>query len=540
MIDGVTVEKWQHDTIKLLIDNGIELSLVIKNAEEPHPYKSFFDKILHYPYRRIIFRIWNRYFFKPEAKEATFFDFKSDIIYCKPIAKGISTYFSGGDIEKIKSYDLDFVLRFGFDIIRGEILGCARYGVWSYHHDDERIVRGGPPGFWEFMRKIPKNGVILQKLTNELDKGLIINRIQFDTTLHSYKFHLNRLLTESEVMPLQACNNLIINGDLKTELSQSEAPIQHPPKNFQMMRYFWLCFWRKIVFHFNYFFRQEDWNVGYCMTSIEDFINIDDKKNLDIHWLKPSKSDYYADPFVITTKNDTYLFFEWFSNKKGKADIAMAKKTENFEIYHKISNFPKHHSYPYIFEYQDIIYCIPESYNTGKVTLYRFENDKLIYDTDLLENAAFVDSTLLQHEGKWFLFTTPQKQSHTHLLIYTADDLRGPYLPYHNNPVKIDCHSSRPAGKILNINGKLIRPAQNSTEHYGQSVILNIITQLSDNQFVEKEYKEIRPFGDTPYSKGIHTINGNETMTVFDAKRFKFTFNGFWQQVRQWMVAAGN
>ena len=201
MLDGDVVEQWQLDTIKLLIDNGIELALVIKNGDESKPYKSLCDKVLHYPYSRLLFRIWHRYWFKPAAKRPTSFtvgtrratSLQPDTMTVIPIHKGISTYFPDDDIVKIKSYDLDFILRFGFDIIRGEVLNSAKYGIWSFHHDDERVVRGGPPGFWEFMRKIPRNGVILQQLTDELDKGLILRRLQFDTTLHSYKFHLNRI-----------------------------------------------------------------------------------------------------------------------------------------------------------------------------------------------------------------------------------------------------------------------------------------------------------------------------------------------------------
>ena len=542
MVDGMTVEEWQHDTIKLLIDNGIELALIVENADESRPYKSFSDKILHYPYSRILFRIWNRFFFKPKAKMRVPVPFRAtegseeiNKIKCHPVIKGISSYFSYDDIAKIKSYNLDFILRFGFDIVRGGILESARYGVWSFHHDDERVVRGGPPGFWEFMRKIPQNGVILQQLTDKLDKGLILKRIQLDTALHSYKYHLNRLLVESEVMPLQVVKELIINGNLAPEQSQSKAPILHPPKNFQMLRYFWLYFWRKIVFHYKYLFRQEDWNVGYCMVPTDDFVNsvVETQNFPSPQWLKPPKSDYFADPFVITAKDDTYLFFEWFSNKNGKADLTVAKKSEDFAVYHKISDFPEHRSYPYIFEYQDVIYCIPEAYKTGKVTLYRFENDKLVFDSDLLENEPFVDTTLHYHNDKWYLFTTPQKKSHTHLLIYVADDLRGPYRPHFNNPVKVDCHNSRPAGKILNINGELIRPAQNSTRHYGESITLNKIVQLSEYQYIEEEIKEIKPFTDTSYCKGIHTINGNEFMTVFDAKRFTFTWRGFLQQIKQ-------
>ena len=528
MVNGDTVKRWQFDTIKLLIDNGIELSLIIKNGNNSKPYKSFFDKLIHYPYRMFLFRFWQRYFFKPAAERlveiATEVEKSPEIMTVMPICKGISTYLPDSDIEKIKSFNLDFILRFGFDIVRGDVLTCAKYGIWSYHHDDERVVRGGPPGFWEFMRKIPANGVILQQLTDKLDKGLILMRIQFDTTLHSYKFHLNRIYQESVFMPLQVAKELIINGKLEPEQSQSKAPIVHPPKNFMMLWYFWLCIWRKVVFHWNYYFRQEDWNVGYLLN------------NKKTNWLKPPKSDYFADPFVISTDKDTYLFFEWFSNKNGKADLALAKKSENFEVYHKITDFPEHRSYPYIFDYQGEIYCIPEANQTGKVSLYRYIETQNImslqWDCDLLEG-CFVDSTLLIHDNKFYLFTTPQKQSHTHLLIYVADDLRGPYRPHFNNPVKVDCSNSRMAGKIQNINGDLIRPAQNSTRHYGESITLNKIVQLNEYQYIEETLNEIKPDKNWTYNKGIHTINSDGGITVFDAKKFTFTWRGFIQQIRQ-------
>jgi len=37
--------------------------------------------------------------------------------------------FSPTDLEVIREYNLDVVLRFGFNIIRGEILKVPRYGI---------------------------------------------------------------------------------------------------------------------------------------------------------------------------------------------------------------------------------------------------------------------------------------------------------------------------------------------------------------------------------------------------------------------------
>lgn len=538
MINSLTVEHWQYETIKLLMDNGMKLSLIIQKTENT-TVPSFIQKIKDYPFRRLFFRLWNRFLFKPRSKfPADLTELTTDIhtIFCKPKIKGISTYFEEVDIQEIRNQNLDFILRFGFDIVRGEVLNAAKYGVWSFHHDDERIIRGGPPGFWEFMKKIPSNGVILQRLTNSLDKGIILKRIQFKTILHSYKAHLDQLYFGGKVLPLQVCKELIDNGILEESPSESDAPIVYPPTNLKMIQYYWKLMWRRVGFHLNDLFRQEDWNVGYCESSMEDFINNTDKEQLNIQWFKkPRKNCYFADPFIIKTKKDTYIFFEWYSYPKGKADLSVALKSENFKKYHKLTNFKEHRSYPYIFEYEGYIYCLPEANQTKQVVLYRFDEEKLTLEKEsvLLEGFPIVDATLHHHNGKWFMFLVNQKNSHTHLDIYYSENLRGPYKSHELNPVMIDCSKARPAGKIFSFEGKTIRPSQNCTEHYGQSITLEEIDLLTEKQFKTKEFGRILPINNSDYDKGIHTINSDDNIVVFDGKRFVFTFSGFKQQLKQ-------
>lgn len=537
MINSLTVEHWQYDTIKLLMDNGMKLSLIIQNNDSGTNH-SILDKIKHYPFRRLLFRIWNRFIFNPRSKSpADLTQITEDIhtIFCKPIIKGISTYFEEVDIQEIRNQNLDFILRFGFDIVRGEVLNVAKYGIWSFHHDDERIIRGGPPGFWEFMRKIPNNGVILQRLTNDLDKGIILKRVNFKTILHSYKAHLDQLYFGAEILPLQVCNDLIYNNELKEELSSSDARIIHPPTNIKMIEYFIKSVIRRVSFHLNDLFRQEDWNVGYCMCSIEDFID-SNKDTIDIQWFKkPRKNCYFADPFVINTKKDTYIFFEWYSYYNGKADLAVALKSEKFEKYHKISSFKEHRSYPYIFENEGIIYCMPEAHKTNQLVLYKFDEDNLSLEKDsiLLNGFPIVDATLYHHENKWYIFLVNQKNSHTHLEIYHSDNLKGPYVPHKNNPVMIDCSKARPAGKLFNYNGKTIRPSQNCTNHYGQEIYLENILEISDSKFITEFHSTIIPLDKSNYNKGIHTINSDANITVIDGKRFIFTISGLKQQLKQ-------
>jgi hypothetical protein len=97
----------------------------------------------------------------------------------------------------------------------------------------------------------------------------------------------------------------------------------------------------------------------------------------------------------------------------------------------------------------------------------------------------------------------------------------------------IDCSKARPAGKIFNYKDNMIRPSQNCTEHYGQTITLEEIKVLSEEQFITKEFGNVLPIENSDYDKGIHTINSDDNMLVFDGKRFIFTFSGFKQQLKQ-------
>jgi folate-dependent phosphoribosylglycinamide formyltransferase PurN len=67
----------------------------------------------------------------------------------------------------------DLVVRFGFGLLRGEILTAPKWGVVSFHPADIRRYRGlGPPQVYLDGRNTI--GVTLQRLTEEIDGGKII------------------------------------------------------------------------------------------------------------------------------------------------------------------------------------------------------------------------------------------------------------------------------------------------------------------------------------------------------------------------------
>ena len=99
----------------------------------------------------------------------------------KPIVKGFVHRFPPEVVEEVRRRDLDVILRFGFNILRGDILSACRYGIWSYHHGDNEFYRGGPAHLWEMVEGQPLSGVILQVLSEDLDAGFVLCKALFPT-----------------------------------------------------------------------------------------------------------------------------------------------------------------------------------------------------------------------------------------------------------------------------------------------------------------------------------------------------------------------
>jgi len=94
-------------------------------------------------------------------------------ITAKPERQRFSDHFSSEDLAAISEQELDVIVRLGFRILNGGILGAARHGVWSFHHGDNQLVCGGAPGFWELFQGRHLTGSVLQVLNEDLDNGLV-------------------------------------------------------------------------------------------------------------------------------------------------------------------------------------------------------------------------------------------------------------------------------------------------------------------------------------------------------------------------------
>ncbi|MDS0284589.1 formyltransferase family protein [Haloarcula onubensis] len=78
--------------------------------------------------------------------------------------------------------EADLAVRFGFGILKGDILSAPTHGVLSYHFGDIRRYRGRPGGFWEFLEDEDRVGVTVQQLSETLDGGRIVVLEHVDIT----------------------------------------------------------------------------------------------------------------------------------------------------------------------------------------------------------------------------------------------------------------------------------------------------------------------------------------------------------------------
>jgi hypothetical protein len=541
MCSGTVFQKWQAEAINLLIQNDHDLALLIVDGHTESQGQDGNPAVPAHKYS-FLWRAASKFLFNHKQKERIEMDPELRNVarrVCTVIRQKHSEYFSDEDVKSIKSAKLDFILRFGFNIIRGEILNSAKYGIWSFHHDDEEKYRGGPPGFWPIYTNDPVSAVMMQRLTEKLDSGIILKKAWLKTLMHSYKANLDVLLLISSAWPADMANQICLKGYNPGPPSKTSAAIHKVPGNLKMFIFLLRLFKNRIIFYWNDLFRAERWNVGIINRSIQELAFTGFDVGLEnVLWMKERSSrNYFADPAGFIEENKVHILMEDYSYSQNKAHISEAvfdPLTNTFSVPLTSIETKEHLSYPFIFVFGENIYCLPESYRYGYIGLYKRNYSEGIFVEDhiLLDHIDAVDPTLINHNDKWWLFFTLRKYSNTHLYIYYADELEGEYKPHPANPVKMDVRSSRPAGLPFVFEDRLYRPAQDCSESYGRRVAINRIVKLTETEFEEELVKYLGPLTNCRYSKGFHTVFGLGRYTLIDAKRTKFNFFHFGRQTR--------
>ena len=230
-----------------------------------------------------------------------------------------------------------------------------------------------------------------------------------------------------------------------------------------------------------------------------------------------------ADPFVWETGGRRYLFFEEVAAGASKGRLAVVEVFEDGACSERkiVLERPYHLSYPCVAEAGGELFLLPESYEAGRVELYRFSRfpEEVEPVARLAEGIALVDTTPFFLNDRWYFFTTttpPFMES----LLFWSDRLDGAWHLHPSSPISRSVKNSRSAGNLFRRNGRLYRPTQDCAVRYGYAIQVNEILRLTPYEFEERPVNWIPPSWG-PGLIGTHTWNESSGLQVIDGIRWQ-------------------
>jgi len=226
---------------------------------------------------------------------------------------------------------------------------------------------------------------------------------------------------------------------------------------------------------------------------------------------------FVADPFILRHNNAYYMFMEVMNEALQRGEIGLATSHDALTWIYKqiVISEPFHLSYPYVFEWEDVRYMIPETLGAGAITLYKAEE----FPTRWSRHATLIpgrlaDPSIVRHADRWWLFACSTPYLHDTLQLYYASELLGPWLEHPRSPlIQNDPRRARPAGRILKFDNKLFRFAQDCVPHYGSSVRTFEILELTPTSYAEVEIGDgpvLRASGSGWNASGMHHIDAQQ------------------------------
>ena len=451
-----------------------------------------------------------------------------DTIELEPIVKGFTHRFPPESIERIQGKQLDVILRFGFNILRGDILKVARYGVWSLHHGDNDYFRGGPPYFWELYEGAPVSGVTLQILTEELDAGVVLGKALFPTT-PGFSVARNRCdpYRGSATLMMQKLHELHQYGwDYLRARAIPPAPylgkrrIYRRPTNVEVARWLVPTIARKAILRPFRGARAPHWRIALRTGGKPLYAQANPADMSGFSWIDCPRGHFYADPFLIAHGGTTWAFFEDFLYSESRGVISCAEVLAGGGLgpVRRCLERDYHLSYPMVFQHDGDVFMVPESALNGTVELYRATSFPVEWKLEkVLQRLDAVDTTVWHENGRWWFFAAfadPPGPCVT-LLLFHADSLTGEWIYHPANPISTDVRRARGAGAIFNVEGRRFRPSQDGARGYGYGFALNEIVTLTPEEYRERPTVTVEPSW-SPGLIGTHTYGQCGSVEIVD------------------------
>lgn len=248
------------------------------------------------------------------------------------------------------------------------------------------------------------------------------------------------------------------------------------------------------------------------------------RKYFKSDYVLPAMRDYWvADPMLAEYNGKTYMFYEAAHKNKGRIEVV--ELYDNGTTSQPIVALEReyHLSYPFVFEYCDDWYMIPESCAIHEVQLLKATHfpEKWEYVTSLLNENA-VDTTVQSVNGKYLMLTfIPHDKGEQVVPKAFWLDLCGDIKLTAISWTDFNQLHVRGAGNIIVDDEQYIRPSQiNQTSSYGDGIMFSEC-RCSNKVYEEKEiFRMLAEDLCIPGWKvdGLHTYAATEKFEVIDIR----------------------
>lgn len=277
-------------------------------------------------------------------------------------------------------------------------------------------------------------------------------------------------------------------------------------------------------------YRAPHWRVGWRRLDGPDILSLGELPVTQWADLLDDGYRFFADPFPVAYRGRTYVFVEDFDHRVGKGVISVAVWGEDGPV-----GLPKpvlahdvHLSYPFVLEHAGDMWMIPETSGAMTVELYRAVQFPWEWELHsvLLKGVQASDTTVFVHANRWWMMATVGfgGSLSDSLCLWSAPDLLGPWTAHPHNPVLVDIASARPAGRVEERQGRLLRPVQDGRSGYGAALGVAEIRQLHENGFVQHLVVHHTSGARWPGSR-LHTLNSAGDLETIDGSRLVLRLN---------------
>jgi hypothetical protein len=240
--------------------------------------------------------------------------------------------------------------------------------------------------------------------------------------------------------------------------------------------------------------------------------------------LAPTHRGFWADPFVAEQEGRKFIFFEEFLTDTSRGHIAAIEIGADGEPGQAFDVLKGDHhlSYPFLFRYDDSLFMVPECAESGRLEVFHCTRFPDTWEPHavLLDGVRAYDPTLIEHDGKWWMFATIQHSGNScddELHLFYASGPFDQWTAHPLNPIQLDVRSARPAGALFREEGRLFRPSQDCSARYGSAITILEVLCMTTEDYQEIEVERISPDWAIG-AHATHTVNQDCGVTVYDCQ----------------------